>query len=108
MVSCRAFSCAPLLSPRHRPREGQAAPGFAAGLSIFAALFAIHRLCLSVFRLPGLLATSGAVLIILGLALPPPRAHAEGDVFSSIVLAQAGPKAGDWVSIDGRGRTVAS
>jgi CRP-like cAMP-binding protein len=53
-----------------------------------------------VFDLPiqGLLATSGAVAIILGLALQ----STLGDVFSGVVLSFSRPyRPGDWISIDG-------
>src|SRR5262249_19347720 len=61
----------------------------------------------SVLNLPaqGLLATSGFIAIILGLALQ----STLGDVFSGIVLSFSRPyRPGDWVSIDGttEGRVI--
>ncbi len=65
----------------HRPREGKLVQDLLAGLVYLAALFAIIAY---VFDLPikGLLATSGAIAIILGLALQ----STLSDVFSGIVL----------------------
>src|SRR5438445_779647 len=81
----------------HRPREGKLLQDLFAGLIYLAALFAVIAY---VFDLPiqGLLATSGVVAIILGLALQ----STLGDVFSGIVLSFSRPyRPGDWVSIDG-------
>jgi small-conductance mechanosensitive channel len=81
----------------HRPREGKLIQDLLAGLVYLAALFAIVAY---VFDLPiqGLLATSGAIAIILGLALQ----STLSDVFSAIVLNFSRPyRPGDWVSIDG-------
>src|SRR5438309_5566371 len=81
----------------HRPREGKLLQDLFAGLIYLAALFAIIAY---VFDLPiqGLLATSGVVAIILGLALQ----STLGDVFSGVVLSFSRPyRPGDWVSIDG-------
>jgi small-conductance mechanosensitive channel len=81
----------------HRPREGKLIQDLLAGLIYLAALFAIIAY---VFDLPvqGLLATSGAVAIILGLALQ----STLSDVFSGIVLNFSRPyRSGDWISIDG-------
>ena len=67
------------------------------GLIYLAALFAIVSY---VFDQPiqGLLATSGVIAIILGLALQ----STLGDVFSGIVLSFSRPyRPGDWISIDG-------
>jgi small-conductance mechanosensitive channel/CRP-like cAMP-binding protein len=80
-----------------RPREGKLVQDLLAGLVYLAALFAIVAY---VFDLPiqGLLATSGAIAIILGLALQ----STLSDVFSGIVLNFSRPyRPGDWVSIDG-------
>src|SRR5215813_10558726 len=65
----------------HRPREGKLLQDMLASLIYLAAVFAIMAY---VFDLPiqGLLATSGAVAIILGLALQ----STLGDVFSGLVL----------------------
>jgi small-conductance mechanosensitive channel/CRP-like cAMP-binding protein len=81
----------------YRPREGKLVQDLLAGLVYTAALFAIIAY---VFDLPiqGLLATSGAIAIILGLALQ----STLSDVFSGIVLNFSRPyRPGDWVSIDG-------
>src|SRR5271165_7500753 len=81
----------------HRPREGKLLQDLLAGLIYLAAIFAIVAY---VFDLPiqGLLATSGAVAIILGLALQ----STLGDVFSGVVLSFSRPyRPGDWVSLDG-------
>src|SRR5205807_1365397 len=79
------------------PREAKLLPDLLAGLIYLAAAFAIIAY---VFDLPikGLLATSGVVAIILGLALQ----STLGDVFSGIVLSFSRPyRPGDWISIDG-------
>src|ERR1700730_91237 len=77
------------------PREGKLLQDLLAGLVYLAAVFAIVAY---VFDLPiqGLLATSGAVAIILGLALQ----STLGDVFSGIVLSFSWPyRPGDWVNL---------
>src|SRR5712671_1186040 len=79
------------------PREGKLLQDLLAGLVYLAAVFAIVAY---VFDLPiqGLLATSGVVAIILGLALQ----STLGDLFSGIVLSFSRPyRPGDWISIDG-------
>jgi small-conductance mechanosensitive channel len=81
----------------HRPREAKLLQDLLAGLIYLAAFFAIVAY---VFDLPiqGLLATSGAVAIILGLALQ----STLGDVFSGVVLSFSRPyRPGDWISLDG-------
>jgi small-conductance mechanosensitive channel/CRP-like cAMP-binding protein len=81
----------------HRPREGKLIQDLLAGLIYLVAVFAIIAY---VFDLPiqGLLATSGAVAIILGLALQ----STLGDVFSGIVLSFSRPyRPGDWISLEG-------
>jgi small-conductance mechanosensitive channel/CRP-like cAMP-binding protein len=81
----------------HRPREGKLIQDLLAGLIYLFAAFAIIAY---VFDLPiqGLLATSGAVAIILGLALQ----STLGDVFSGIVLSFSRPyRPGDWISLEG-------
>src|SRR6267143_2371063 len=81
----------------HRPREGKLLQDLLASLIYLAAVFAIIAY---VFDLPiqGLLATSGAVAIILGLALQ----STLGDVFSGIVLSFSRPyRPGDWVNLEG-------
>src|SRR5215471_8570916 len=81
----------------HRPREGKLLQDLLASLIYLAAVFAIIAY---VFDLPiqGLLATSGAVAILLGLALQ----STLGDVFSGLVLSFSRPyRPGDWISLDG-------
>lgn len=80
----------------HRPRESKLMLDILAALVYVAAVFAIIA---NVFELPvkGLLATSGALAIILGLALQ----SSLGDVFSGIVLDLERPyHVGDWVIVD--------
>ena len=93
LVSClRAF-----VIVEHRPREGKLLQDLLATLIYLAAVFAIMAY---VFDLPlqGLLATSGAVAIILGLALQ----STLGDVFSGLVLNFSLPyRPGDWISLEG-------
>jgi small-conductance mechanosensitive channel/CRP-like cAMP-binding protein len=81
----------------HRPREGKLLQDLLAGLIYLVAVFAIIAY---VFDLPiqGLLATSGVVAIILGLALQ----STLGDVFSGVVLNFSRPyRPGDWISLEG-------
>src|SRR3954447_1671962 len=81
----------------HRPREGKLIQDLLAAVIYLAAVFAIISY---VFDLPiqGLLATSGVIAIILGLALQ----STLGDVFSGIVLSFSRPyRPGDWISIEG-------
>ncbi len=81
----------------HRPHEGKLVQDLLAGLIYLAAFFAIISY---VFDLPikGLLATSGAIAIIVGLALQ----STLSDVFSGLVLNFSRPfRPGDWISIDG-------
>ncbi len=87
-----------------RPRERKLVQDLLAGLIYLAAVFAIIAY---VFDLPirGLLATSGVIAVILGLALQ----STLSDVFSGIVLNFSRPyRPGDWISIDGStdGRVV--
>jgi small-conductance mechanosensitive channel/CRP-like cAMP-binding protein len=82
---------------RGSPRETKLLQDVLAGLIYVAAVFAIVAY---VFDLPvqGLLATSGAVAIILGLALQ----STLGDVFSGVVLSFSRPyRPGDWISLEG-------
>ena len=82
---------------QRRPREAKLLQDLLAGVIYLAALFAIIS---NVLDLPiqGLLATSGVVAIILGLALQ----STLGDVFSGIVLNFSQPyRPGDWISIEG-------
>src|SRR5947209_8110796 len=79
------------------PREAKLLQDLLAGLIYLTAVFAIITY---VFDLPiqGLLATSGVVAIILGLALQ----STLGDVFSGIVLSFSRPyRPGDWISVEG-------
>jgi small-conductance mechanosensitive channel len=80
-----------------RPREGKLVRDLLTALIYLAAVFAIIAY---VFDLPvqGLLATSGAIAIILGLALQ----STLSDVFSGLVLNFSRPfRPGDQVNIDG-------
>src|SRR6204780_4386660 len=79
-----------------QPRESKLIQDLLAALIYVAAAFAIVA---EVFDLPvrGLLATSGALAIILGLALQ----SSLGDVFSGIVLNIERPyRVGDWIILD--------
>ncbi len=80
-----------------RPREGKLLRDLLSGIVYLAAAFAIIAY---VFGLPvqGLLATSGAIAIILGLALQ----STLNDVFSGVVLTFSRPyRPGDWIKLDG-------
>ncbi|MBV9114003.1 MAG: mechanosensitive ion channel family protein [Hyphomicrobiales bacterium] len=80
-----------------RPREGKLLRDLLSALAYLAAIFAIIAY---VFDLPiqGLLATSGAIAIILGLALQ----STLNDVFSGLVLSLSRPfRPGDWINIEG-------
>jgi small-conductance mechanosensitive channel/CRP-like cAMP-binding protein len=80
-----------------RPREGKLLQDLFAGLVYLAAVFAIIAY---VFDLPiqGLLATSGAIAIILGLALQ----STLSDLFSGLVLNFSRPyRPGDWINLEG-------
>jgi len=86
-----------LIIAEHRPREGKLIQDLLAGLIYLAAVLAVIAY---VFDLPiqGLLATSGVIAIILGLALQ----STLSDVFSGIVLNFSRPyRPGDWISIEG-------
>jgi small-conductance mechanosensitive channel/CRP-like cAMP-binding protein len=79
-----------------QPRESKLVQDLLAGIIYLAATFGIVAY---VFDLPvkGLLATSGALAIIIGLALQ----SSLGDVFSGIVLNIERPyRAGDWIILD--------
>jgi small-conductance mechanosensitive channel/CRP-like cAMP-binding protein len=79
-----------------QPRESKLVQDLLAALVYLAATFAIVA---DVFDLPvkGLLATSGALAIIIGLALQ----SSLGDVFSGIVLNIERPyRVGDWIILD--------
>src|ERR1700730_11812970 len=80
-----------------RPREGKLVKDLLSALIYLAAAFAIIAY---VFDLPvqGLLATSGAIAIVLGLALQ----STLNDVFSGLVLSLSRPyRPGDWINIEG-------
>src|SRR6516162_8202082 len=78
------------------PREAKLVQDLLAGVIYLAALFAIVSYVLDL-PIQGLLATSGVVAIILGLALQ----STLGDVFSGIVLSFSRPyRPGDWISVD--------
>jgi len=80
-----------------QPREGKLVQDLLSALIYLAAAFAIIAY---VFDLPvqGLLATSGAVAIVLGLALQ----STLNDVFSGLVLSLSRPyRPGDWINIEG-------
>ncbi len=80
----------------HRPRESKLMQDVLAALVYIAMVLAIVA---NVFDLPikGLLATSGAIAIIIGLALQSSLA----DVFSGIVLDLERPyHVGDWLVVD--------
>ena len=80
-----------------QPKETRLLQDLLAGLIYLGGFFAIVA---NVFDLAvgGLIATSGAIAIILGLALQ----STLGDVFSGIVLNLAKPyRPGDWVIFDG-------
>jgi len=87
-----------------RPHEGKLLRDLLSGLVYLAASLAIIAY---VFDLPiqGLLATSGVIAIILGLALQ----STLSDVFSGIVLNFSRPyRPGDWISLEGgtEGRVI--
>ena len=87
-----------------RPRDGRLVQDILSALIYLTAAFAIIAY---VFDLPiqGLLATSGVIAIVLGLALQ----SSLNDVFSGLVLSLSHPyKAGDWIKIEGgaEGRIV--
>jgi small-conductance mechanosensitive channel len=82
---------------KRRPREGKLVRDLVSGIVYLAAAFAIIAY---VFGLPiqGLLATYGAIAIILGLALQ----STLNDVFSGIVLSFSHPyRPGDWIKLEG-------
>jgi small-conductance mechanosensitive channel len=80
----------------HRPREGKLLQDLLAGLIYLAALFAIVSYVFDL-SIRGLLATSGVIAIILGLAL----LSSLGDIFSGIVLSFSRPyRPGEWISIE--------
>ena len=81
----------------HRRHEGKLIQDLLSALIYLAATFAIIAY---VFDLPvqGLLVTSGAIAIVLGLALQ----STLNDVFSGLVLSLSRPyRPGDWINIEG-------
>jgi small-conductance mechanosensitive channel len=79
-----------------RPREGKLLQDLLAGLVYLAAAFAIIAYVLDL-PVQGLLATSGVIAIILGLALQ----STLSDVFSGVVLNFSRPyRPGDWINLD--------
>jgi small-conductance mechanosensitive channel len=86
-----------------RPHEGRLAQDLLAGVIYLAALFAIVDYVFDI-SIQGMLATSGVIAIILGLALQ----STLGDVFSGIVLSFSRPyRPGDWINVDGgEGRVI--
>jgi small-conductance mechanosensitive channel/CRP-like cAMP-binding protein len=87
-----------------RPRDGKLVQDILSAIIYLGAVFAIITY---VFDLPvqGLLATSGVIAIVLGLALQ----SSLNDVFSGLVLSFSHPyRPGDWIKIDGgtEGRIV--
>src|SRR5262245_27095394 len=81
----------------HRPREGKLLQDLLASLIYLAAIFAIIAYVFDL-SIQGLLATSGVVAIILGLALQ----NTLGDVFSGLVLSFSQPdRPWHWISLDG-------
>ena len=80
-----------------RPREGKLVQDLLSALIYLVAAFAVIAY---VFGLPvqGLLATSGAIAIVLGLALQ----STLNIVFSGLVLSLSRPyRPGDWINIEG-------
>lgn len=87
-----------------QPRETRLMQDLFAGVVYIGAGIAVISY---VFGIPvrGLLAASGVIAIVLGLALQ----NTLGDVFSGIVLNMSKPfRAGDWIAVDGglEGRVV--
>src|SRR5215471_2831511 len=81
----------------HRPREAKLVQDLLAGLIYLAAVFAIIAYVLDL-PIQGLLATSGAIAIILGLALQ----STLSDVFSGLVLNFSRPyRVDDWIRLEG-------
>ena len=81
----------------NRPLEGKLIQDVLAGVIYLSAVFAIIAYVFGV-SVQGLVATSGVIAIVLGLALQSTLA----DLFSGIVLNFSRPyRPGDWISIDG-------
>jgi small-conductance mechanosensitive channel/CRP-like cAMP-binding protein len=86
------------------PRESKLLQDLIAALIYLAAVFAIIAYVLDL-PIQGLLATSGALAVILGLALQ----STLNDVFSGVVLSFSRPYLpGDWINIEGgtEGRVI--
>lgn len=80
-----------------RPREEKLVQDLVSALIYLAAAFAIVAYVLD-FPIQGLLATSGVIAIVLGLALQ----STLNDVFSGLVLSLSRPyRQGDWINIEG-------
>jgi small-conductance mechanosensitive channel/CRP-like cAMP-binding protein len=80
-----------------RPREGKLIQDVLAGVIYLSAVFAVITYVFGV-SIQGLLATSGVIAIVLGLALQ----STLGDLFSGIVLNFSHPyRPRDWINIDG-------
>ena len=88
----------------HRPHRGRLVADLLAGMVYLTALFAIVGYVFDL-SIQGMVATSGVIAIILGLALQ----STLGDVFSGIALSFSRPYGpGDWINIDGgtEGRVI--
>ncbi len=86
-----------LIVSERRPHQDKLIQDLLAGVIYLAAVFAIIAYVLDL-PVRGLLATSGAIAIVLGLALQ----STLSDLFSGIVLDMCRPyRPGDWISIEG-------
>ena len=81
----------------HRRHEGKLIQDLLSALIYLAAAFAVIAYVFD-FPVQGLLATSGVIAIVLGLALQ----STLNDVFSGLVLSLSRPyRPGDWINIEG-------
>jgi len=81
----------------HREQERKFATDLLAGAVYIGLCFAVAGLVLDL-PITGLLATSGVIAIVLGLALQ----STLGDLFSGIALNIEGPyRVGDWIALEG-------
>ena len=81
----------------HRRHEGKLIQDLLSALIYLAATFTIVAYVFD-FPVQGLLVTSGAIAIVLGLALQ----STLNDVFSGLVLSLSRPyRPGDWINIEG-------
>jgi small-conductance mechanosensitive channel/CRP-like cAMP-binding protein len=81
----------------HRRYEGKLIQDLLSALIYLAAAFAVIAYVFDL-RVQGLLATSGVIAIVLGLALQ----STLNDVFSGLVLSLSRPyRPGDWINIEG-------